>query len=218
MNTNNVENLLLDRIAAELVADGYDVFREPQQQLLPEFLAGFTPDAIAIGKAKNLVIELVRQDARAREKLRRIQEQLKGRPEWELRVVVVPASSSPVIAQSDIAEINEHLSEIDELIAQKRLSAALLIAWATFEAIGRRISPTEFGRPQTPGRLVEVLARDGEIMPDEADLLRRLAELRNHLIHGVLHVAPNQEAIEQFAAVLKRLSSTQMNDAVLPAT
>jgi len=70
---------------------------------------------------------------------------------------------------------------------------------------GRALLPRKFTRPQTPGRLVEELASVGYVTPDEADLLRRLADLRNSLIHGNLLASPRSQDLAQFVAVLKSL-------------
>ena len=79
------------------------------------------------------------------------------------------------------------------------------MAWATFEATGRAILPGRLQRPQTPGRLIEVLATEGHITPTEADHLRRLAESRNHLIHGDLEMSVPEADLQHFIGVLKTL-------------
>jgi uncharacterized protein YutE (UPF0331/DUF86 family) len=63
----------------------------------------------------------------------------------------------------------------------------------------------EFRRPQSPGRIIEVLAREGHVTPTEADRLRRLSEKRNKLIHGELQVRVSREEIQGFVAILDTL-------------
>jgi uncharacterized protein YutE (UPF0331/DUF86 family) len=82
------------------------------------------------------------------------------------------------------------------------IGPSLLLAWATFEALARAVVSGEFQRPQTPGRLVQVLAQGGYLTPTEADKLRRLAEKRNKLIHGDLQVRVSKAEVKRFARVL----------------
>jgi uncharacterized protein YutE (UPF0331/DUF86 family) len=79
------------------------------------------------------------------------------------------------------------------------------MAWATFEALSRALLPGKFTRPQSPGRLVEELTSEGHVTPNEADVLRRLAVLRNRLIHGDLRASAEPVDLAQFVAVLKTL-------------
>lgn len=83
----------------------------------------------------------------------------------------------------------------------------MLIAWATFEAVGRKVMPKEFERPQSPGRLVQVLAQEGHITPDEGDALRQLVDMRNRFIHGELTVAISRPQVESFVKTLSSLAN-----------
>ena len=82
---------------------------------------------------------------------------------------------------------------------------ALVMAWATFEAIGRALLPEQFQRPQTPGRLVEVLGSGGYITPEEADTLRAAIAIRNAVVHGQLNSTVDQKMLQGFIAILKTL-------------
>ena len=99
--------------------------------------------------------------------------------------------AEPVSAQKNLPPLTPDLArkslmEIRERSSRDNLAAALLLCWATFEAIGRMLVPGQLERPQPPGRLLRVLAQGGYVTPDEADQLRRLANLRNELSHGGL--------------------------------
>ena len=82
---------------------------------------------------------------------------------------------------------------------------AFLLAWATFEAIARVLIPSQMQRPQTPGRLVQVLASEGYLTPTEADSLRLLADKRNKLIHGELRTRISKSEVNRIADVLSML-------------
>ncbi|WP_365948185.1 hypothetical protein [Tardiphaga sp.] len=60
--------------------------------------------------------------------------------------------------------------------------------------------------PQTQGRLVQVLAGEGYVTPDEADFLRRSASLRNRLIHGELSTHVDGSTVGTFLGILESLA------------
>jgi uncharacterized protein YutE (UPF0331/DUF86 family) len=76
------------------------------------------------------------------------------------------------------------------------------MGWSIFKAAS---TPQTLERPQTTGRLLEVLASDGAITPDEADELRQIARLRNEAAHGRLDVVVTREQIEALAYVIRTL-------------
>jgi uncharacterized protein YutE (UPF0331/DUF86 family) len=103
--------------------------------------------------------------------------------------------------------IAAHLKEVSQLLDAGFVEPAMLLSWAALEAIGRKLMAKELSRPQTPGRLIQILAREGYVTPDEADILRRLAETRNRFIHGVLTVEVSRLQVEAFVGILSSLSN-----------
>jgi uncharacterized protein YutE (UPF0331/DUF86 family) len=99
--------------------------------------------------------------------------------------------------------IDRAIASVDDLKKGGHAVPALIMAWAVLEAIGRALLPDKFGRPQTPGRLVELLAHEGYLTPDEADVVRPLVTLRNTAVHGALDSAVNEHTLDQFIAVLR---------------
>jgi uncharacterized protein YutE (UPF0331/DUF86 family) len=79
------------------------------------------------------------------------------------------------------------------------------MAWSTFEALGRSFMPTDFARAQSPGRLVQLLAQEGYVTPNEADTLRKLAEKRNVLIHGNVATDVSDAEVRDFVSILEKL-------------
>src|SRR5262249_2293446 len=104
--------------------------------------------------------------------------------------------------------LRKQIQEIKALTEGKHFAAALMVAWATFEAMGRAVTPHHFKVPQTPGRLVQMLAGEGHLTPTEADDLRLLAEKRNNFIHGGLKTQVTKPEIDGFIAVLQTLMKT----------
>lgn len=156
MSTAPNEEELLRSIVPDLEAQGFEVYLHPGRGVVPPFLGSLRPDAIARGGEKNLVIEVV-QSSRPSKKAERLAELMKGHPDWELRVIWVSPASVPTKLEIQSAKtIEASLQEVDQLSKQGHTGPALLLAWATFEALGRVLLPQDFARPQTPGRLVEM--------------------------------------------------------------
>lgn len=214
MSTIETETAILESILSRLRAEGYDVFRKPPPHVLPEFMADYRPDAIAIGRGKKLAIEIVGDQSPSAARLRKLQERFAPDSGWELQVVY--ARSQPAIKSIETVpetSIERSLTTVRELNEAGLTQPALLIAWASFEALGRRLLPEHFERPQTPGRLVEILAREGHLTPDEADAVRQLIASRNLLIHGDLDVQIDKAQIEHFATILGTILVLAKEDA-----
>ena len=207
MNVSDVEAQILETIIPDLEAAGYTVYRRPPRFMLPPFMKDYSPGAIALGSPKNLVIEIIVNDRATKPGKENIAKMIKGSKDWELRLYYAPAAGSadlPKVASPEA--IDRSINSVLSLNSGGQHQAALLMAWATFEAMGRALSPDKFTRPQTPGRLIEVLANGGEVTPAEADFLRRLANARNQLIHGNLDVPASAPEIEKFVGILRLLN------------
>jgi uncharacterized protein YutE (UPF0331/DUF86 family) len=202
------ETNFMQDLIPQLRAEGYEVYLQPSVPVVPEFLANLRPDAIAIGKGKKIIIELVTSEGASRSKTEALANVIKKHPEWELRVLVVTSASGtdePRVQSPD--EIQFSLKEIRELETSGHVSVALLLAWGTFEAISRRLMSSSFSRPQTPGRLVQSMAQEGYITPSEADRLRGLAQKRNAFVHGNLDLRIDAAEVTAFRQILERLAA-----------
>jgi len=200
------EATLLDSVLPDLEAEGFEVFVNPSPPIVPPFMRDHSPDAIALRKDKKLAIEILREGAPSNRRLDALRELFSEHKDWELRVYwVSPTNVRKEIEGASRNVIEQSIKAIEELTAGGRARPALLMAWGTFEAIGRAILPDRLQRPQPPGRLIEVLAAEGHITPTEADHLRRLAESRNHLIHGGLEISIPEADLQRFVDILKTL-------------
>ncbi len=203
MSPRATEAAVLDQLIPQLQAEGYEVFPHPRPELLPSFLEGFRPDAIALSERKKLAIEITSSTQQSDEQLRSLEKRFDGQKEWELRLIwVSPATIGPLLGTQSRQNVVSSLRQVRLLLREGHTGPALLIAWATFEAIARMIQPDNFQRPQTPGRLVELLGRDGTLTPTEADLLRNLSKQRNGLIHGEIGMVISAEDVAGFAEIL----------------
>lgn len=205
MSYSGQESQILDSIVPKLEAEGYSVYLRPSRQMLPPFMGDFLPDAIALGSPKNLAIEVV-VEGQAPPKVEHLQQRFEASDDWELRLYYLrPNTTDNSLEVAASAAIDDSLRAVEKLASSGQLSAALLIGWATFEAIGRALLPDRFKKPQTPGRLIEVLAAEGHVTPSEADTLRRLANNRNKLIHGMLSLSIDPKDVSAFIGIMRTL-------------
>lgn len=201
------ETLVLERLVRTLGAEGYEVYLHPNRLLIPTFLGDLSPDAIALRKDKNLVIEVSGRSQQAAQKLQELSALVQTQEGWELRVVSVnPANELDLLQVQDAVNIRERIAEVKQIASAGHPESALLVAWATFEALARALRTKQFERAQTPGRIVQALATDGLLTPTEADLLRALAQKRNRFIHGELQVRVSAAEIKKFGAVLESMA------------
>ena len=210
---------IIEQLTPQLEADGYTVYLEPPRQLLPAFMRGYIPDAIALRSKgfeqfrKNLAIEVKVEGPSAKTGVEELERRFADAGDWELRVYYArPAGRTGSIPPMPREAIDGALSSIEALVATGQLQAALLLCWATFEALGRALTPEKFERPQSPGRLVEALANDGLVTPSEADALRGLSKVRNQLIHGALDQQIRGQDLSEFVEILTTLRES-MNSA-----
>lgn len=201
-----LERAVLDTMVPELEADGFRVVIHPKRDTLPTFLQGYQPDMVAYKDNKNLAIEITAQAPGSEPKERLLRERFAGHPDWELRFVYAPpAHSDANIPAVSAQTVVDHLDRLDASVEAMGLSAALLAGWAVFEAAARTLLPSSLTRPQPPARLIETLASEGYVTPDEADMLRRLSRTRNEVAHGRLDVTPSRDDVAWLISVTRSL-------------
>jgi len=206
MSAATREEAILERIKAELVAEGYEVILKPNKLAVPPFLGSFSPDALAYGRGKNVVIEVASQSPHTEKRLRHLRELVARDPSWELRLIWTSRGNTPrSLPEADLEAINATLDEIERTLSYKEARAAFLLAWSCLEAVARRCIPDAFAKPQTPGRIVERLAAEGMITPSEAATLRELSTRRNRLLHGDLRTEVRRKYVGDMLSILRRL-------------
>lgn len=185
---------------------GYQVMRNPKPDQLPSFLRGVTPDAIALGRSPQLVIEVLRaRSAAADEKIRQLTELLKGQNAWRLEVVYLSSEGEPLetVTRQEIRGALENARELSD--RDTRIS--LLLAWASLEAIGRHLEPELAARSLSAGSLVDLLISTGHLPQDEGGLLRKAGEKRNAIAHGQLNVEPDTKDVRHVIEIAERLAA-----------
>ena len=201
-HARNTEFDLLEATARTLEEQGYDVVRSPAPSLLPEPLRSLRLHGVAIGRTPKLVIEVAQEGPENAKRVAVLQEALKEIPDWKLHLVVGFTTTPPEFSLVDEADIANTVDRASQL-ASTEAQAALLMAWAALEALARARTPSDFRRPQSPGRIVERLASDGTITPSEAAFMRSMAAKRNSFIHGDLSQLVSKSDVERFLDVLR---------------
>jgi hypothetical protein len=183
---------------------GYTIVREPSPQQLPNFLKGLRPDAIAIGAEPSLVIEVAAGQGSSKQiRLRRLKSALDGQTDWRLEVVYVGSEGTPITPAS--LQTTDAALKRARMLAAEEPEAALLLAWAAMEAVGRLLEPslTEFSLGALA--LVDLLVGYGHLSQEDGVTLRALALHRNRLAHGELEVAPPIEDVKALVDIAERL-------------
>jgi uncharacterized protein YutE (UPF0331/DUF86 family) len=207
MSNATTEFDVLQEMISDLEAEGYEVFLHPNRPILPGFLGDYAPDLIARRGDRNLAIEVIQKSQESVRKAKRLASLFSGRDNWDFKVVwITPTGRARLVQPQTRSTIRKRISEVRDLAENGHFGPALLLAWATLEATGRMLAASQFQRPQTPGRLVQVLASEGYLTPDEADHLRSLSDKRNKLIHGELQTRITRSEVTRFADVLDTLA------------
>lgn len=207
------EKAILDAHEPSWVAQGYEVVRQPKRATLPAFLERYMPDAVLLGRSPQVVVEVVRKGQPDIErKVRELNALLAGQRDWRLEVLYAGEEPEqlPVVATQ---RLKASLASVRQLAAIQPQSSLLLL-WATLEALGRRFEPGKTMRPQSPGRIVELLAGAGFVAPSEAEQLRKAVQWRNRLVHGDLEIELAERQILNLAVIVEGLIDIlEKNDA-----
>jgi uncharacterized protein YutE (UPF0331/DUF86 family) len=207
------ESDLLEPLLSQYEADGFEVFLQPSPSVLPEFMRGFRPDAIARKSGRKIAIEVKRSGAGSTSQMRSLRRIFSEHPDWELKVLYLsPRSHLPILDSVSFPDVDRSIEQVEELKKSKHLAAALIMGWSTLEAVARSLLPDQLGRPQPPANLIEALATEGFLTPREADALRKIAATRNAAAHGQLDVRPTLKQLKEFIAVLRMLSQHLRDD------
>jgi uncharacterized protein YutE (UPF0331/DUF86 family) len=200
------ETAVMEKLVPELEADGFQVFPKPDKLLVPPFLGPYSPDVIALREDRKLAIEIADRRGIAEQRVKEIAQLFRDRPDWEFRIIWINSEAPETgVVRQTMTEIELTLQEVEHLIDSSHYRAAFLLSWAVLEAFGRAVLEDKFRRPQTPGRLIEVLANEGVLTPQEAASLRPLAEIRNKLVHGELDAQVSEGETRHIAGLLKSL-------------
>lgn len=198
------ERDFLQSLVPSYEGDGFSVFLHPSREILPPFLRGYQPDAIAIKDDKKIAIEIKRDMTQHAARLEQLQKIFEEHPDWELRVYYIPVRTEDEDIQAPgLPEIDAALAEVEQLKDAGYFRAALMMAWAALEAASRALLPQDLARPQPANRLIETLASEGVVTPSEADSLRKAISLRNAVTHGQFALPISEQQVDEVVAAAR---------------
>jgi hypothetical protein len=186
---------------------GYSFILYPSASVLPDFLKGYRPDAVALKDPGGVVVELVSDRKSAQQRLQGLAKRFEGNADWRLEVITVPAAdvSVPTSTRDEIVAELEHVSD---LAAAGEHRAGFVMAWAALEAAARmrlKNGGHSTDRALVPGQIPELLTRYGFIDQATSNRLRALVDARNSVAHGDLKRAVGRQDVDEVLLVVKNL-------------
>lgn len=202
------ELLVLEKIRPELERDGYSIISDPRA-LIPGDIRGYSPDFVARKGDSFIAIEIKsRRTPAVAASLDSLKKRIEANKNWTFRVYYsddeIDYENLPRPSQNLVQEIAREALDASNNGFHK---AAFLLAWAAFEAAARATHPRIFAKPQTPGRIITVLAEMGIVTPEESAILRTLSLNRNLLIHGRLDIEINARDVDALLSIAARLAT-----------
>src|ERR1700730_3783147 len=108
--------VILQMLLPNLEAEGFRVFVHPSRSILPPFIRGYQPDAIAMKANKKIAIEVKSRSGHAEPQIQKLHEMFSEHLDWELRVIYAPTQSAEqaisVIPHELVAENLDRLLKI----------------------------------------------------------------------------------------------------------
>jgi hypothetical protein len=157
-----------------------------------------------VGKEPKLVIEFVSSPASsAKGKVSDLQKIVSEHSEWRLEVIYLPPDGIELQAPPEMA-IEDALIQA-EALAGSEPRAALLLAWAALEALGRKRHPNLASRGVSSGSLIDLLVSQGDVEQGDQDELRVLGRTRNLIAHGQLDLIPLPSDVLRLVQVARSL-------------
>ncbi len=192
-------------------ARGLTFHINPSRELVPPFLAGYSPDAIAVGPdGGGIIIEVKRQRNQATDRqLAEIAKKVADHKGWEFRAIYTnPTTERPEnIAKPTPEQIDARPQEIQDLVDTGHYAPALIFGWAVLESLARLASGSGSSSGYSPIQAVQVLAEEGFVENAEAQRLREMARLRSAVVHGDFSTDVPADQVKFLLEELKALNS-----------
>ena len=206
--TEETERAILEKMSKIWTDQGFEVFLRPPGGILPDFLKKYRPDALLLKDDDKVLVEVIRKGRpHVEERIRRLKALIDNQSDWRLEVVYSGENVSAVRAVG-LDKILESLESAEDLLIKEPRASLLL--WASLEATARNIFPTQTSRPQSPGRIIELLAGSGEVTLSEAQRLRHLMSLRNRVVHGELDAVARPSEIKSTIQLVRQLVNSRL--------
>lgn len=198
------ERRLLEQVASDYRARGYEVIVEPAPRTLPEPLRRFRPDLIAHGPDETLVIEVKRPDAPV--EAANLSGLVEAAKQCGWRVALHPV---PLSATADVmgpAHVADWADAAANLLEQNLIEQALVVAFPALEAVLNRLAADHSlhaDRWSMERVLRELVAQDA-LSEAEFQLLDELWRVRSVVVHGrVVEIPGLGEKVRELIAVVR---------------
>ena len=195
-------------------ACGLQFHINPSHELIPPFLAGYRPDAIAVDPdGGGIIIEVKRHRSGAADRqLAELAKQVAKQKGWEFRAIYTnPATERlDTIAEPTLGQLDAKLQEIRVLAEAGHYDPALISGWAVLEALARLAGGSGISTAYSPIQAVQALAEEGYIENEEAQRLREMSRLRSSVVHGDFSVNVSAEQVAFLLEQLEALKSSIM--------
>ena len=201
-----IEHTVMTNLRREYEAQGYDFYESPPPEAVPDFLGKFRPDAIAIRGDEGVVLELTPRTV-GPDALNYIAERFEGHPRWRFRVIVYDPKQDEISEEPEVVDLRDLRNRVQKLRDDGEVDAALLLAWATLEAVFRSKSSNSGRRTASSTlQIAEILEHLGVVSGDQASLLRQSASVRNWVAHGRFDMRPGTGLINVALEVAEDLN------------
>jgi REase_AHJR-like len=202
------ERQRLARVASDYEAQGYDVKLLPSPDEMPEFLASFEPDLIAIGKGESVVVEV-----KARKELENLQPvavmeaAIRNQPGWRFELIIdgMGRGQEPLLR---MPQITTSIEEASQLQQSGHVVAALLLVWSAAEGILRLLATRENIELESAaaGYITTRLYTLGLLGREQYRILDEALQLRNQAAHG-FQVSVTEQDVAKVTTVARQLLS-----------
>lgn len=197
----NLENELR-RVAKQYQDEGYTVTLQPRGEAVPAFAREFDLDLIAARGTESVIVEVSEnRSALANDtQALRLADAISKQPGWRFDVVVVQPDRDTRNATEPTAEqVRGMFAEAERLLGMSA-SAALVTAWAGFEATVRSLAQKAGvgGRTGTQATtLLRELHASGFLSPDELKFADELRAVRSAVVHGFAPTAVSESTVRR---------------------
>jgi len=193
-------------------ARGLKFHINPSRELIPPFLAGYTPDAIAVGPdGGGIIIEVTRNRTQASNRqLADLARKVADQKGWEFQAIYTNPTTERLdnIPKPTQEQVDAKLREIQVLADTGHYAPALIFGWAALESLARLASGSGRSGGYSPIQAVQALAEEGYIENEEAQRLRDMARLRSAVAHGDFSVDVSADQVAFLLEQLKALNSS----------
>jgi hypothetical protein len=195
------------KVAREYRKLGFKVLETPTGEDLPAFLAGFSPDLIAISDDDRVVVEIKRADKlKGSNELTELAAKVDLQPNWRFELFTLAAPKeieSPAVSTTELGVLFKtalHELEVGNDALRRTLLVSLVsILEALVQQVALERGITISGRSM--GSLVRELSFQGIVDDAMMTMLERAMTWRNAVLHGgAIEPAPDRGEIELFAS------------------